>query len=86
MPAFGKLVRFKTASGQTFYGEAKHLPAIDHDALIVAEIPVFNSNDEPWTENFRLSGATEKIAEVNTPQAALLLRNAADRSYADARI
>lgn len=64
MARFGKLLRFKNTSGQVFYGEAKDLPQITKDALIGAEVPVFSAGQEPWSDDFKLSGSTEKIAEV----------------------
>jgi hypothetical protein len=63
MGAFGKLLRFKTPSGQVCYGEARGLAQITKDSLMGAEVPIFNGGD-PWSEDFKLSGRKEKVAEV----------------------
>ena len=63
MGGFGKLLRFKTASGQVYYGEARDLAEITKASLIGAEVPIFNG-DGPWSEDFKLSDRKEKVAEV----------------------
>lgn len=63
MGAFGKLLRFKTASGQVYYGEARGLAQVTADSLMGTEVPIFNG-DNPWSEDFKLSDRKEKIAEV----------------------
>ena len=63
MTAFGKLIRFKNASGNVFYGEAKALEAVTEDTLIGAMVPVYEGG-EPWDSTFRLTKQQETIAMV----------------------
>ena len=63
MAAFGKLIRFKNALGNVFYGEASALETVTTDALIGAMIPVYEGG-EPWDPTFRLTEQRETIAMV----------------------
>ena len=63
MVAFGKLLRFKTSSGEAFYGEAKDLGNITRETLIGATVPIFQG-DEPWASDFVPSDQKETVAEV----------------------
>ena len=63
MAAFGKLIRFKNASGNIFYGEAKALETVTKDTLLGAMIPVYEGG-EPWESTFRLTEQQETIAMV----------------------
>lgn len=63
MAEFGKLVRFKDASGSEYYGEAEKLESITKDSLIGSSVPVYAGLDL-WDSKFTLTAETRTVAEV----------------------
>jgi hypothetical protein len=63
-PSFHRLVRFKSPSGETFYGELGTDIEATRDSLIGLEVPVYGAisklDDKPLTRD----GRVETIQEV----------------------
>ncbi|KPI42411.1 Fumarylacetoacetate hydrolase domain-containing-like protein [Cyphellophora attinorum] len=66
MADFRKLIRFKDASGQVYYGEAGDLKDITQDGLLGADVPIFEGQN-PWTPGFVLTESRRTISEVLAP-------------------
>ena len=74
MADFRKLIRFKDATGQVYYGEAGDLAAITQGGLVGASVCVF-FGENPWSPDFAITGTTKTISEVcSVHQACLSLQ------------
>lgn len=64
MASFSKLLRFKSKSGETYYGEAKSAKSIDPQSIVGTSLPTY-VGQFPWSEDFGLSGEYQEVAEVS---------------------
>ena len=63
MIPFQRLVRFEDAQGQIHQGELNADTPWDAN-LTGTEIKTYNSGVAPWSDQFKLTGKTAKIAKV----------------------
>ena len=62
MAAFGRLIRFKDASGSVFYGEVEQSSSLTEQGLTGLTVPIYNGS-QPWDDEFALTGE-KKIVET----------------------
>lgn len=62
MAKFGRLLRFKTASNEIWYGEVPD-EIVAQGSFLGSTIPVYSRN-EPWDSDFHLLDRRETVSEV----------------------
>jgi hypothetical protein len=65
MAKFGYLLRFKTASNETWYGEVPE-EIVAQGSYVGSKVPVYSQN-EPWDSDFHLLDRRETVSEVCVP-------------------
>ncbi|RVX69036.1 hypothetical protein B0A52_06749 [Exophiala mesophila] len=66
MAAFGRLIRFKDASGSVFYGEVEQSSSLTEQGLTGLTVPIYNGS-QPWDDEFALTGEKKIVETVLCP-------------------